>query len=177
MHGANKLSLHPLPLISCVLFLCTSLPLSPSFLLPVCLRTRFYWSWKCVTVINFDSSPCRLALRWEERIMQPIHEAEDHASKAQTILHAWVPTLHAVQPYCRTRTLPSPQLGLRVDGYCLVKIWQICFTVLHLTSLICWILKDMRIRISSKKLHVSNTFIEMDFEIEYLIMHAHLTLI
>lgn len=33
---------------------------------------------------------------WEERVIWPIHGAEDHASKAQTILHAWVPNLHAV---------------------------------------------------------------------------------
>ncbi|KAL1253125.1 hypothetical protein QQF64_017818 [Cirrhinus molitorella] len=31
--------------------------------------------------------------------MRPIHGAEDHASKAQTILHAWVPNLHANEPY------------------------------------------------------------------------------
>lgn len=67
-----------------VLFLCSPYFLS-LFLLPACLGMRLYWSWKCVIVINFDSSPCRLAKSWEERIARPIHRATDHVNTAQSI--------------------------------------------------------------------------------------------
>lgn len=88
--STDKLSLHPLPLISlphvsffCALLFLSHHPSTSSSTSTVCLWMRLYWSWKCVTVTNFDSSPCRLALSWEERVMRPIHGAEDHASKAK----------------------------------------------------------------------------------------------
>ncbi len=81
MHAAKEAQtnyhyiLYPWFLCPMCPFLCTSLPLSPSFLL---LYVSGRGSIDCgsgVTVINFDSSPCRLALSWEERVMRPIHGA------------------------------------------------------------------------------------------------------